>query len=72
MKFAVYVDNGRRQLVFTPESEFEKRMIKELGSENESYHIRFGEFYECQGGWTRHGSQETSLIMVRDIPNEAS
>ena len=69
MKVAVYIENGVTQLVLTPEGEWEREVTKKLASDGEyDVTIRRGEFYECQGGWFRHGSQqhEGSLILRAD------
>ena len=69
MKTAIYIDNGRMQVVLTPETEFEKNLTKTIADAKASLEIMEGEFYECQGGWTRHSAyqtQERSLIIVLD------
>lgn len=75
MKIAFYVDEGREQVVLTPESDFEKAILGKLraaaSNPTESPHellIETGQFYRCQGGWTRHGSQSQrdSLFIVLD------
>lgn len=53
MKIAFYMDEGREQIVLTPESEFEKAMLGKLHESNRQLSIHRGEFYACQGGWTR-------------------
>lgn len=63
MKTAIYIEDGRTQLVLTPESEWEKSVIRaiELGGQNVS--IQRGSFYECQGGWVREAFDGESLII---------
>lgn len=63
MKTAIYIEDGRTQLVLTPENDWEKSVVSaiELGSQNVS--IQRGSFYECRGGWVRESSGQESLII---------
>lgn len=74
MKVAVYIENGVTQLVLTPEGDWEREVTKKLASDGEyDVTIKRGEFYECRGGWFRHGfpSSEDSLILRADRRNES-
>ena len=53
MKTAIYIEDGRLQLVLTPETDFEKSALKTLISRKVSAEIFEGAFYACAGGWTR-------------------
>jgi hypothetical protein len=69
MKVAIYIENGVTQLVLTPEGEWEREVTKKLASDGDyDVTIHRGEFYECRGGWFRHGyaSTEDSLILRAD------
>lgn len=62
MKTALYITNGVSQVVLTPENDFEKAALEHLASA-ENITTNTGSFYECQGGWARHGSGDESLIL---------
>ena len=52
MKTAIYIEEGRTQFVLTPETEIDKKVLDEIQSTDlKTYR---GDFYGCQGGWTRH------------------
>jgi hypothetical protein len=81
MKIAYYVEDGREQLVLTPETELEKKMLSLLDGDKD-IKIYKGSFYGCQGGWTRqttrypslHGvgtEDDTSRIIVLDAKKKA-
>lgn len=53
MKIAFYMQDGLEQLVLTPESEREKKMLALLHQDDRSLEIKRGAFYECRGGWVR-------------------
>ena len=79
MKTAIYIEDGIMQLVLTPETEYEKGMIKAFGDKLNRVKVFNGTFYDCRGGWIRqtalkdrgHFSQgqpedDSSLIMRID------
>lgn len=63
MRIAIVIEDGLKQLVLTPESDHEKACLKQAGDEGIS-HLTMGQYYHCQGGWTRQGSGNDSLILV--------
>jgi len=63
MKTAIYIADGQFQVVLTPESEFEKNVLGSLGENQLKTEVQFGSFYDCAGGWTRHGANDRSLIV---------
>jgi hypothetical protein len=70
MKIALYIEDGREQIILTPQSDHEKAILGKLqdmyeGARSELT-IKRGEFYACQGGWTRHGTRDESTIIVLD------
>ncbi len=67
MKTAIYIEDGRTQLVLTPESDFEKGVVEKVSKGEHDIKIYTGSFYDCEGGWGRHGSDDESLIFVMDI-----
>lgn len=64
MKLALYIEDGLEQIVLTPESDTEKGILGKLHDSSRELSIKQGEFYPCQGGWTRHGVSENSTIVV--------
>jgi hypothetical protein len=59
MKIALYIERGREQIVLTPESDTERQILNKLHeAPRELLAVHKGEFYACQGGYTR--MRETS------------
>jgi hypothetical protein len=56
MKTAIYIEDGVVQLVLTPENKFEQNALSSFKGKPMKTSIKLGQFYDCQGGWTRHGS----------------
>lgn len=52
MKSAIYIEDGLLQFVLTPETEIDRKVLDALESSDGLQTFR-GEFYGCQGGWTR-------------------
>lgn len=63
MKTAIYIENGTTQLVLTPETEWEKQIVRCVEEGAQTVEIRRASFYECQGGWVRQGRGDESLIL---------
>ena len=64
MKLAVVMENDRRQIVITPETEYEIDILEGVKSDDDVQMIGRGSYYNCNGGWTRQGNTEESLIIV--------
>ena len=64
MKIALYIEDGLEQIVLTPQSDTEKAILGKLHDGTRELGIYQGEFYPCQGGWTRHGSSDKSTIVT--------
>lgn len=64
MKIAFYIEDGLEQIVLTPKAETEIALLARLHDESRDFTLYQGEFYACQGGWTRHGSGDRSTIIV--------
>jgi len=69
MKTALYFDENDAQLVLTPETEWEKSILKMIRASYPDATF-WGEFYACNGGWIRQSqsysmyeSTDSSLIM---------
>lgn len=66
MKTAIYIEDGLTQVVLTPETKHEEVVLK-VAEEGKHVSVKRGSFYECRGGWTRHGTDDVSLfLIVRD------
>lgn len=68
MKIALYIEDGREQIVLTPETDTEKTLLKLLGPDTRTVQIQAyrGGFYRCKGGWSREGRDTDSTIIVLD------
>jgi len=66
MKTAIFIEDKRKQVILTPETETDKMIIKELASNKIVTAIKTGSFYQCQGGWTRQESGTDSLMIIMD------
>jgi hypothetical protein len=73
MKTVILIEDGRLQLVLTPETEHEKAAVKTIEGRKAEVSILAGEFYACSGGWTRQShsfgdsrGEARSLMVVVD------
>lgn len=66
MKIALYIADGRERIVLTPQSKTEEALLGRLHDGTRAMSIKRGQFYDCQGGWTRHGTAGSSTIIVLD------
>ena len=71
MKIALYIEDGREQIVLTPQTKTEGAILRSLTDGHRSLSVKKGSFYNCQGGWTRQGSDDESAIIVLDEPEKA-
>lgn len=55
MKIALYIEDGLEQIVLTPDSEHEHKLLGYLHDDSRQLSIKRGKFYECQGGWLTQG-----------------
>jgi len=69
MKIALYVEDGLEQIVLTPQTDTEKSLLGKLHDKGRLMNLYKGEFYNCAGGWTRHGPSENSTI-IQLIPTD--
>lgn len=85
MKIALYIEDGLEQIVLTPQSATEKAILEKIHDGSRVMELKRGEFYGCQGGWTRHKRQymplhgvtdneerDASTMIVLRLPSEAS
>lgn len=68
MKIALYIEDGLEQIVLTPQSDTEKAILGKLSDGSRSLSIKRGEFYACQGGWTRQGPTDSSTMIILTPP----
>ena len=64
MKIALYIEDGREQIVLTPEGKTEEGILGKLHDGERQLSIYRGGFYACQGGWTREQRTPDSTILV--------
>lgn len=55
MKIALYIEDGCEQVVLTPETESKMSICGRFHEADWNLEIKQGAFYECRGGWHRHG-----------------
>jgi hypothetical protein len=55
MKIALYIEDGLEQIVLTPQSDHEHKLLGYLHDDSRTLSIKRGKFYECQGGWLTQG-----------------
>ena len=78
MKIALYIEDGLEQIVLTPESDTEDGILGKLHDGSRQLSIKRGEFYACQGGYTRHKkhynspysdpvNDESTIIVLRAV-----
>lgn len=73
MKTAIYIEDGRTQLVLSPETDFEKGVVSKIDKGEHDVKIYVGGFYDCQAGFTRQGKMYgEDLIIVMDIKEETN
>lgn len=63
MKAILITEADRKQIVLTPETEFEEKIFKMFGEGSKDAKIYLGGYYRCQGGWTRQGEKDSLLVV---------
>lgn len=64
MKIAFYIEEGIEQIILTPETEYETKMLALLTDAERVVDIRQGTFYPTRGGWIRHEESDKSTMLV--------
>lgn len=70
MKIALVIKENRKQMVLTPESDYEKDMLADLrDSDQYITHMTTADFYDTLGEYTRFGSRgsdeyESTIIVI--------
>lgn len=72
MKTAVYIDDGRTQVVLTPENDFEKNIVWNIERHKASIEVHRGNFYGCLGGYTRWSTEEPFVPIYDQSKQENS
>ncbi|RYY67679.1 MAG: hypothetical protein EOO12_00030 [Chitinophagaceae bacterium] len=72
MRIALYIQDGLEQIVLTPESDTEKAIVGKLHDGTRDLSILKGSFYECRGGWMRHGVHTIHTTYGRSEENDDS
>lgn len=66
MRVAITIEDGRQQIILTPEGDHEKSCLDQLHAKGIALKVYKGGFYQCQGGWTRRDGQPDSTILVME------
>lgn len=66
MKIALYIEDGLEQIVLTPESDTESSILAKIHDGSRQIELKRGSFYACQGGWTRHATQNFTSGMYSE------
>lgn len=72
MKIALYIEDGREQIVLTPETKTERSILDKLHEGQRQLSVRRGAFYGCQGGWTRHARSLGSAYLPDRTEDEST
>lgn len=72
MKIALYIEEGREQIVLTPESKTEYALLDRIHDDSRTVSLRRGAFYACQGGWTRHAPSGYGRTAFRPQDDDVS
>jgi hypothetical protein len=65
MKTAFYIEDGLEQIVLTPETEYEKKLLSLLHDQSRIVAIKRGSFYQTRGDWVRQGELACPSIYDR-------
>ena len=74
MKTQIYIENGKVQIVLTPENDFEKYVVAKISDERliKDVGIFNGTFSECKGGYIRHYEHENNDGLILYLKTEVS
>lgn len=82
MKVALFIEEGREQIILTPETDLERTLLGKMTDASRVMAVKSGSFYQCRGGWTRQSSigstayggelELNSTMIVLDAPAPAS
>ncbi len=66
MRVAITIEDGRQQLILTPEGKHEAACLEQLHETGIALKVYKGSFYPCQGGWSRRDGSPDSTILVME------
>lgn len=72
MKTAIFIREGRTQVVLTPENEWEEKVCEMVAEGKKDLNLYFSQFTDVRGGWSMQsekdyrGQSNNSLIIVLD------
>lgn len=72
MKTAIYIEDGVTQLVLTPETEYEKNIVRGFGDKLDKVRVFSGTFYDCRGGWVRQSAYKYAAFSGMDRSEDQS
>lgn len=67
MKATILIEDGATQVVLTPETPWDRAVVSAFEEGDQRIFVKRGEFYKCQGGWTREGGSNECLIIRIDF-----
>jgi hypothetical protein len=73
VKIALYIEDGLEQIVLSAQTKSEQSILDKLHDGDRSLSIKKGGFYECQGGWVRHGTYDpdhSTILVLRAISKD--
>jgi len=78
VKVALFIEEGREQIILTPETDLERTLLSKMTDASRVMAVKAGNFYQCRGGWTRQSNvvttafggelELTSTMIVLDAP----
>lgn len=73
MKTQILIEDGRSQIIFTPETAFEKAALSEIKDGDTAVTVRRGQFSENQAGYIREfqSSGKEQSVMLCFSPRSA-
>lgn len=63
MKTALYIEDGLEQIVLTPETDTERKILEKIHDDGREMSVLRGSFYACRGGWMRQSNDDDSTII---------
>lgn len=71
MKIALVITEGLRQIALTPQSKDEIQILETLTTKGWSLDIKRGQFFVCQGGYARIGTEvrepDSVMLVLRQV-----
>lgn len=71
MRTTIVIREGRTQIALTPETQLDEAALKQIESDQGSFHVYRASFYDTRGGWTREEvNGDRSLLIVSEPLND--